>query len=164
MVLGVERKKEYTKFPRVYNATNLGLTADVTLQPAKYNEITKLQIGAKQLATWGIGCVANGVDTREPAYIKLIDDSIATIEGIIRLSIMDANQLNKVVVVEQRSERFYSDADDKTKSLLLAEYISKYAGEDSYLVIEMYPDSTTAVTIDFDATNTKMILPITVVM
>jgi hypothetical protein len=164
MVGQIEAGKSWVKFPRVYNATNLGLTANVTLQPGSYQQVTKLKIGAKQVATWGIGNVGNGVDSREPAYIKLCDSADAAIDGTIRLSIADANFLNVVPVIEQRSERFYSSINDKSSALLIGEYVAMYAGQDSYLLVEMYIDASSAKTIVYNATSTKIILPITVMM
>jgi hypothetical protein len=147
------------KFPRVYTKSDFGITSDITAQPSKYNKIGELTVPAGQFVTFGVGAVANGVDSREVAYIDLKDGTGTNIDGTIRLVLADPNEVRKIVVAEQRTERLRASATDRTQGFLLGEFKTK-AKEDSKLIIEFYPDSSSAVTIS--ATNSSVQLPVTV--
>lgn len=148
------------KFPRVYNKTNFGLTADVVCQPSIYTPVGIVTVPAGQFVTFGIGGIGAGVDTREPSYIRL-DATTGQLTGTIRLVLTDPNEINTIVVAEQRTERFSADINDKSKSFLLGEY-SRVAQQDSKLLIQFKPDSATAVTIDYDDADTVILMPVTV--
>lgn len=152
--------KNKQKFPRVYNKTNFGLTADVVCQPNIYTPIGSIVVPAGQYVTFGVGGIGAGVDTREPSYIRL-DSTAGQLTGTIRLVLTDPNEINTIVVAEQRSERFGSDINDKSKSFLLGEY-SRVAQQDSKLLIQFKPDGTDAVTIDFDDADTTILIPVSV--
>ncbi len=149
------------KFPRVYNKSDFGLTSDVTCQPEMWTTVGSVTVPAQQFVTFGIGSVANGVDTREVCYIKLVDSSGNQLHGKIRLVLADANLVKKIVVAEQRTERLSASENDRTQGFLLGEYPIR-AKEDSKLLIEFYPDSTSAVTVDHDNAETKILVPVTV--
>lgn len=148
-------------FPRIYNLTDFGITANVVCQPSIYTKIGSKTVPAGQKITFGIGSLSGGVDSRNVSYIRLDDTTGAQLHGKIRLSLSDPNEIRKVVVAEQRTERFSADESDKNKGFLLGEY-GMLAKEDSLLIIEFYPDSASAVTIDYDGTNTKILMPVTV--
>ena len=115
---------------------------------------------AGQFVTFGIGGIGAGVDTREPSYIRL-DSTAGQLTGTIRLVLTDPNEINTIVVAEQRTERFSADINDKSKSFLLGEY-SRVAQQDSKLLIQFKPDSATAVTVDYDDADTVILIPVTV--
>jgi len=150
-----------SRYPRVYNKSDFGITADVTCQPSIYTKVGEVTVPAGQKITFGIGGVGNGVDTREVAYIKFADSSGNQLHGTIRLVLSDPNEVKKIVVAEQRTERFSASESDKTQGFLLGEYPIR-AKEDSKLIVEFYPDSASAVTIDYDNANTKVLMPVTV--
>ena len=154
-------RPQMAKFPRVFNKTDFGITADVTCQPGIYTKIGEKVVPAGQQITFGIGGVGQGVDTREVAYIKLVDSNGTQLHGKIRLVLADPNEVRKVVVAEQRTERFSASQNDKSQGFLLGEYLIK-AKEDSKLIVEFYPDSSSAVTIDYDNSNTIVLMPVTV--
>ena len=154
-------RRGLSRFPRVYNKTDFGLTADVTCQPSKYTKVGEVTVPAGQKITFGIGGVGNGVDTREVAYIKFVDSSGNQLHGTIRLVLADPNEVRKIVVAEQRTEKFSASKTDRTQGFLLGEY-PIVAREDSKLIIEFYPDGTSAVTIDYDNANTEILMPVTV--
>ena len=147
------------KFPRVYNKSDFGLTSDVTCQPNMWTTIGTVTVPAQQYITFGIGTVANGVDTREVCYIDLKDGSDAAVDGKVRLVLANANLTKEIVVAEQRTERLRASQNDKTQGFLLGEYPVK-AREDSKLLIKFYPDSSSAVTVS--ATNSTLLVPVTV--
>ena len=148
------------RFPRVANASDFGLTADKVCQPAQWTAIGTLTVPAQQAITFGIGAVAGGVDTREVCYIR-VDATTGQLAGKIRAYLADANLTNKRLVFEQRTERLSASQYSKTDGFLVGEFLTK-AKEDSKLVIEFYPDSATAVTIDFDDADSILLVPITV--
>lgn len=147
------------KFPRVYTKTDFGLTADVTCQPSIYTKIGEVVVPAGQLVAFGIGGTANGVDTREVAYIDVKDTSDADLNGMIRLRVADPNEVQSWLIAEQRTEKFRASSTDRTTGFLLGESSIK-AKEDSKLIIEFKPDGSSAVTVDCD--NTGMLIPVTV--
>jgi hypothetical protein len=153
-------RKNYQVFPRVYNATDFGLTANVVCQPSQYSIVGKVTVPYGQQVTFGVGGVG-AVDTRAVAYINLWDTSGAAIDGKIRLSLTDPNQVQEIVIAEQRTERFRASQTDINNGFRLGEYPIK-AGEQSLLLIKLYPDSATAVTIKYDGSNTKILMPVTV--
>jgi len=150
-----------SKFPRVYNLSDFGITANVTCQPNIYTKVGEVTVPAGQLVTFGIGNTAGGVDTREVAYIRFDDTSGSQLHGTIRLVLADPNEVRKIVVAEQRTEKFSASQTERDKGFKLGEY-PIVAKEDSKLIIEYYPDSASAVTIDYDGTNTKILMPVTV--
>jgi len=147
------------KFPRIYNKSDFSLTANVTAQPSMWTTIGQVTVPAQQYVTFGIGSVAGGVDTREVCYIDLKDTTPANVDGKVRFVLADANLVKKIVVAEQRTERLRASQNDKTQGFLLGEFPIK-AREDSKLLIEFYPDSTSAVTIS--ASDSTMLVPVTV--
>lgn len=145
------------KFTRVLTLKDFGLTSNITVQPNIFNKIGEFVVPAGQLATFGVGSVTN-VDTREVCYLNL-SDGTNNLNGIVRFVISDPNEVRKIVVAEQRTERLRASQNDKTQGFLLAEYPVK-AKEDSKLIIEFKPDSTSAVTIS--ATASSALIPATI--
>ena len=162
-------RKNYQVFPRYYNAADFGLTANVTCQPSQYSIIGKVTVPFGQAVTFGIGGVGNGVDTRAVSYIYLgatVPTNSPTtggyqIQGKIRLSLTDPNQVNEIVIAEQRTERFSADNADINKAFRLGEYPIK-AQEQSLLLIKLYPDSASAVVLQYNGTSTSILMPVTV--
>lgn len=151
------------KFPRIYTKTDFGLTSDVTAQPNIYTKFGEVIVPAGQQVTFGIGGVSGGVDTREVCYIDLKsnDTTPVDLEGTIRLVLSDPNEVNKIVVAEQRTERLRATSNDRTKGFLLGEYPIR-AKEDSKLILEFKPDGNSAVTIGYDTGETDMQIPVSV--
>jgi len=152
--------KGLTRFPRTYNLTDFGITADVVCQNAQWTTIGEIVVPAQQQVTFGVGDTLGGVDTREIAYIQLEDTSAADLAGKYRLVLTDANETKTLVVVEQRTERFSASATDRTVGFLVGEYPIN-AKEDSKLQMRFYPDGGAAITIDFDATDNVILIPVT---
>lgn len=153
-------KNKLTPFPKVENLTYFGLTANVVAQPGIFTKFGSKTVLAGQKIAFGIGKLG-ATDSREVAYIRIDNESGVQLHGKIRLVLSDPQEIHRQVVAELRTEKLSADQNDKTKGLLLEEY-PIVAREDSLLLIEFYPDSDSAVTIDFDGTNTKMLIPLTV--
>lgn len=153
--------KSVQVFPRVLNATDFGLTADKVAQPSVWNDIMSLTVPAQQAITFGATELVGGGPNGLPAYIALYTSAAAAIEGKIRLVITDANETRSTTILEERTEKLRASQYDRTQAVLLPE-AGVYAGQDSKLKIRFYPDSATAVTINYNATNTKVLLPVTV--
>jgi len=150
-------------FPRIYNKTDFGLTADVVCQPAMYSPIGTVTVPAQQMLSYGIGGTAGGVDTREVCFIdvKSNDATPANLEGKVRLVIADANLINRVVIAEQRTERLRASQNDLTTGFRLGN-APAWAKQDSKLIIEFYPDNAAAVTVGYDTGETDMLVPVVV--
>lgn len=154
------------KFKRVLSAASFtGIaTANVTCQPNQYNKVGTLTVPAQQAIAWGATDVINGGATGRQVYISLYDSSAggAVLNGVVRLSVANATETSEEVVLEERTERLAAGSGyDRTISVLLPEDF-RYAKQDSKLIIKFYPDSSTAVTIGYAATSTKISIPVTV--
>lgn len=156
------------RFPRVYNITDFGITANVTFQPSQWATVGTVTVPFGQAVTFGIGGLGT-TDSREVCYIRL-DATVPTnspatggfqIQGKIRLSLSDPNLIREIVVAENRTERFSASQNDKTIGFLLGEYPTK-AFEQSKLIVKCYIDSATAVVFKYDGTDSKMLVPVTV--
>lgn len=148
-------------FPRVLGITDFGITANKTLVGQTFTRVGSFTVGAQQEATYGVSVLRSGGAEGEPIYMKLIDDSAAEIECTTRLRITNAQETRSVDVIEQRSERLSASENDRTQAYLLPEF-SQNAKEDSKLVIDVKVDSSSDVTFDYDATNSKFLIPVTI--
>jgi len=128
------------KFPRTYNQADFNMNAtegDVACVSGKWNKVGWVIVPAQQFIAYGVGVIANGVDSREDATINLRTTADAQIHGTIRLAIANANETDIRVIKEDRTENF----DDGVK---LAE------------------TSLRAKTVDIDATSQVVLVPVTV--
>jgi len=160
MPFGQGRKLQ--KFPRIYNFTDFTMTADVAAQPSQWNTLGSVTVPAQQEITFGANdpTGGSGVSGRS-CYLILGTSGGSLIEGKVRFALTNANETNTVVVAEERTEKLRADQNDRTKAVLLPEYPMR-SGEDSKLKILFYPDSATAVTVDYDGTQTDALIPVTV--
>ncbi|MCD6436463.1 MAG: hypothetical protein J7L15_08825 [Clostridiales bacterium] len=148
------------KFPRIYNLTDFGITANVTCQPGIWSTVGEVIVPAGQFVTFGIGTLG-ATDSREVCYLRFDDASGNQIHGKVRFVLTDPNEKRSILVAEQRTQRLSADQNDRSKGFLLGEFPIR-AKEDSKLQIKFYPDSGSAVTIDYDGTNTSGLIPVTV--
>lgn len=137
------------KFERYYNATEFGLTADVSVNAGEWKRIGEIIVPAQTLLTFGAGAINNGVDYRREAKIILKDSSGSEISGKVRFAILNAQETKKIVVSEERTEEL-------STSVKLGEYMTK-AKEDSKLVIEFQPDLAATIS----AANSTILVPTT---
>lgn len=144
-------------FTRVLNADDLnaGSTAtDVAVYNGKYTKVAYYQVPAQQQIAIGAGAIANGVDSRE--YVKVRFDSAAgQIAGKVRIGYTNANETSVQIVKEERTDNIGT-----ASTVKLGEYTALRAGEDSYIVIYLNPDSDT--TVDYSDADNSTLLPVTV--
>ncbi len=158
-MFGLKARKQ--KFPRILSTADW-ITADAVSQPAQWNKIGQYIVPAQQEITFGANDPVGGASVAgRSVFIDLRDSSNAALHGKVRFVLMDANQTRTQVVLEENTRKLNADANDRTKAVVLPEF-SLRAGEDSILQIQFYPESATAVTIDYDATNTLYLVPVTV--
>ena len=153
-LLGATTRKQ--KFEKTLTLSDMTST-NTSVKTGTWVKIFEYQVGAQQMATWGAGGIVNGVDNRKIAYLKLQNSTPSEITGWVRLVIADANEVRKVVVFEERTERLSASKTDKTQAYLLGEYAIK-AKEDSKLIIEFKADSDDTISTD----NSEAMLPITI--
>jgi len=147
--------KMVQKFPRTYNQADFNMNAtegDVTVTADKWNKVGWVTVPAQQEIAFGVGAIANGVDSRETATFSLRAKTDVQINGVIRLAVSNANETDIRVIKEDRTENF----DDGVK---LMETRPK-AREDSKLIVYFKPDSSG--TVDIDATSQVLLVPVTV--
>lgn len=159
--MGKPRNKNLQPFPRVLGIVDFGITANKTLIGSTYTRVGTFTVGAQQEATFGVNTVRSGGTEGEPIYMKMIDDSAGEIDATIRLRITNAQGTRQVDVIEQRTERLSASQNDRNQAYLLPEFSSN-AGEDSQLVIDVKADGSSNVTFDYDATNSKFLIPVTI--
>lgn len=159
-ILG-QKKSAKQKFKRTYNASDFGLTADVTCQPSQWSKIGTVTVPAQQEVTFGSNDAVGGASVAGSAVYLRIDSTSAQLSGKIRFALTNANETNTVVVLEESTGRLSADVNDRTKAVLMPEYPMR-AKEDSKLLILFYPSGSSAVTIDYDGTNTAYSIPVTV--
>jgi hypothetical protein len=153
------QNKNLRRFPRTLGVTNF-TTADKTLVAGSYSRVGSLTVSAQQEATFGVSTLRSGGSEGEPVYMRFVDDSGADIDGSVRLYIANAQETQRVLVMEERTERLVASTNDRTQAPLLMEF-AQNAKEDSLLIIEFRPDSGSNVTFDYDATNSKFLIPVT---
>ena len=144
-------------FTRVLNADdmNAGSTAsDIAVYNGKYTKVAYYQVPAQQQIAIGAGEIANGVDSREYVQVRL-DSSAGQIAGKFRIGYTNANETNIQIVKEERSDNIGT-----ASTVKLNEQKNLRAGEDSYIVIYLNPDSDT--TVDMSDADNKILLPVTV--
>lgn len=152
---------DLTPFQQTVGLSDFGLSSDETLLAQKFTDFGTYTVGAQQVATFGQTTRRGGGSEGEPVYINLIDGSGDEIDGVIRFRIANAQENRSKTVFEQRTERLRASQNDREQAPLLEEYKLK-AGEDSKLILEIKVDSSSNVTLDWDATNTKALIPLTV--
>jgi hypothetical protein len=142
-------------FERYFNRNDFGMltgSTDVTCLSGKFTEIGSKQVGAKQIIAFGSGEIANGVDSRRNAVIRLDATSGQITAGKVRLLVADANLINNEPVVEDILSNWSS-------GIALARQNVR-AGEDGFLKIQLNPDADTAV--DMSDTDIRVDIPVTV--
>ena len=153
---------QLAKFPRIYTIADFGIDiagADITVQPAQWSVIGTVTVPAGQQIAYGIGGLAQ-TDSREVCYLR-IDAAGGQLAGRVRFCVSDPNQIRKIVVAEQRTERLSASQNDKTIGFLLGEYPIR-AKEDSLLLVEYFPDGAVAVIIDVSDADNIWLVPVTV--
>lgn len=142
------------QFPQFFRLSDFGMStaaSDVALTSGQYNQLGSKTVGAQQQINWGVGVIANGVDSRRTCTI--VNHSLAgTIAAQIRLAVQDANGIQTIPVYEDNHTNFGTGI-----SLGLT---SPGAREDSKLLILVKPDSTT--TWDSADTDNNVNAPVTV--
>ncbi len=132
---------------------NMGLAdTDISVASGSFTQIGSLTVGAQQTINVGAGVIANGVDSRETAKIRMDDTNGVTIPGVYRLVIQDANGINTIPVVENDNTNF-------TTGIKLGIKVP-FAREDSKILILLKPDTTTLV--DMSDADNNINIPVTV--
>lgn len=151
------------KFPARIVAADFGVIAAVTIQPKAFGRVGSLAVPKQQIIAYGSNTLKAGAVEGEPVFCDFRTNSGTVdtkVDGRIRLSIYDNNDQLLGVVLEERTERMRADANDRNKARLLPMDF-RGAPEDVKLVIEFYPDSATAVILDYNATDFSIQVPIT---
>ena len=92
------------RFPRTLTLGNFGV-GDFIPVIGNFLRFGQVVVPAQQEIAFGIGEVAQGVDTRRNIVIDL-QEAAAASDGVIRLAITNANETDIRVVMEDRTENF----------------------------------------------------------
>lgn len=142
---------------------DFGLTANVTCVAGQYTQIGEYTVPAQQLIAFGYGTPNEGNGANQGYVYVRIDDTSGAMAGTLRLVQSNAQGTKRIVVAEERTETFKASETDRTLAMPLPEQIQfPKVGEDSKLVIEFKPDGASDLTLDYDATETKYRIPVTI--
>ena len=136
-------------FRKTATIDDFDMDTTVSLKSGKWIELMNMKIPAQQIRNFGNGFIINGVDDRGIFKLDVKTSGDTNIPGTCRLTVSDANYVNRYFLREDRSE-------DLTEGIRLP-YTKPAAGEDSYLIVEYKPDSDA----DADATKTSISMPLT---
>jgi hypothetical protein len=159
--MGNPRNKALRRFPQTADLASFGITANRTAVAGTFSLIGSYTVGAQQEATWGVSTLRAGGIQGEPVYLRFDNESGVQLNGRVRFVLSNAQGTSREVVYEERTERLVASQNDRNSAPLLTEYM-RNAGEDSLLLIEFKVDGSSNATVDYDGTNTKVLLPITV--
>ena len=138
---------------------------NVAVTAAVWTRIWEYVVKAQQAIHAGYGSPAMP-DNQGYIYIILMDDTANTAlqeHGMLRLSLLNARETRKVVVVEARTETLSGSATDRRLKIPLPEQVQLPAvGEDSKLVLEMLSDATDVIKKTPASGATVIQIPVTV--
>lgn len=128
-------------FPRTLNEDDLMGTTSTALVAASWITIGSFTVPAQQRMRFGYG--ASNTDNQGFLYISLktnVANGTAITGGRVRLVVSDANQINKVVVYEERTDVLAGSTTDRRLKVPLPA-IGPIAKEDDRLQIQVYSDA-----------------------
>jgi hypothetical protein len=143
-------------FQRTLSKTDLNLTG-ASLDTTNFVKIGYLKVPAQQIITWGITEMVAGQPQGAVGYIDLRDASNNPINGVIRLSVANAYEVEEKPYIEERSEKFRASQYDRQLGRLMPEFSLK-AKQDSYLLIKMKGDTSATISVN----NSTILLPATI--
>jgi len=143
-------------FQRTLSKTDVNLTG-ATLDTANFVKIGYVKVPAQQLMTWGITEIVAGQPQGAVGYIDLKDSSNNAINGVIRLSVANAYEVEEKPYIEERTEKLRASQYDRQLGRLLPEFSLK-AKQDSYLLIKMKSDASATISV----ANSTILLPVTI--
>ena len=155
-----ERRPPGTPFPRTLTKADFQIVsgssgignADVTVTAGVFNELGRFTVQAQTFATFGQNASANFPENQGKWFVDLEDTGGADMDGLIRLSLRNAQGTTTRVITEQRTEVLSENATDTTKQIHLPE-TQLWVGEDSQLLLEFQPDSAPTLIVDTNETN-----------
>lgn len=159
--MGVPRNKNLVPFRTTLGIADFGITGNKTLVSQTYSRVGTYTVGAQQEATFGATRLIGGGAEGEALYMRMIDTAVADVVGTVRLSIANAQETRRVVVAELRTERLKASETDRNNAVLLPEF-GVNAVEDSKLIVDVRIDASSDKTFDYDATNSKFLVPVTI--
>jgi len=143
-------------FPKTLTKEDFGITGSISVKSGVWNKIGEFRVPPQQAYRWGYG-TPNLPYNQGYMYVFLKTSDGSEIKGKVRLVVSDANELNKVVVFEEREEVLHAAEADITKQKALPEQ-GPIAREDDKLIIEFMPDSDATI----NGSQTEVRLPVTV--
>ena len=137
------------KFPRTATLSEFQIV-NTDVKSSTYSKVAQYVVPAQQGIKFGKGAIINGVDTRGILKLEFQDANDNTIHGSVRLAYVDANEVEKHVVVEKRTEEL-------AEGVRLGE-TEEGVKEDSKLIIEFKPDADATI----DASKSSGLIPLTI--
>lgn len=159
--IGGSKKK--TGFKRVLNLSDFNITANVSLVNDDYKKIGYKTVPAQQQMNFGFGSEAQP-DNQGYIYFRIDHTNGTQIDGTVRLVVSNAQETTKDVVAELRTENLAGSTTDRNQMVPLPETLAPRLGvaqEDDQLQILFQADAASK-TLDYDGTNTKLLIPVTI--
>ena len=140
-------------------------TANQTAINGQYVQLGVLAVSAGQQIAYGQNVALGGSNIHgAPVYVRVDDESGDQLHGKIRLVYLNPQETKKIVVYEETTYRLDDGSDGSVStSPVVAEYPIRVP-EDGKLVLEFNTDGTagTTQTCDFNGTNTRASIPLTI--
>jgi len=143
-------------FKRTYTEDDF-MAKDVSVLAGKFNKVGEVVVPAQQEVTFGQG-VPQQPENQGYLYIHFQNATPATVEGLVRLAISNANETQITIVYEERTEKLRGSKTDRTLMIPLPEFVRRRAREDDRLQILLKPDANNTVA----KANTDLLVPVTV--
>lgn len=159
--MGRPQNANLQPFPTVLGISDFGITGNKTLLNGEFTRVGAYTVGAQQEATFGISVRRSGGVEGEPLYMRLVDTTVTDVDGKVRLALTNAQGNRVIPVLEMSTGRLSASENDRTQAFLLEEFAIN-AQEDSKLVIDVKQSSGSDLTFDYDATNSKFSIPVTI--
>jgi len=113
------------------------------------------------MIAFGFNNIISGGITGEVMFMDFYTTGGAEINGKIRLVVSNATGTLQQTVYEGRTEKLRADPNDRMLGVLMP-LSSPIALQDDKLLIQLYPDGSSPVTIDYDGTDTGILIPASV--
>lgn len=135
-------------------------SADVLCKAGEWTKFGDKQVPAQQEFQWGVGD-QNHPENQGYVYVSLMtnDATPVQVDGTLRLIKSDANYMNREVIFEEHTATLRGSTTDKTMKVPLPQQ-GPIAKHNDRLLLELYPDSASDVTLGYDTGESVLYLPV----
>lgn len=135
--------------------------ADLTIAADTWADLGGSKAGytvpAQQLIALGYGAPVNAGHNQGYLYVDLKSvTGAAQADGLLRISVADANQYTRTPIWEGRTEELRGDQNDINKRVAFPLNLTRLAGEDDLIIVSFRPDSAPAGGLDASGSTIRI--------